>query len=62
MSFITEDGRYCIESHGNGWAYCVTDQQTGDSFWVQDSDADQLQKDTADFTCTDGLADYFAID
>lgn len=55
----TADGRYYVESCGNGWAYQVTCQQTGESFWVQDSDAIQLQEDTQDFTCTDGLENYF---
>ena len=38
-AFVTEDRKYHIESLGNGWAYSVTCQRTGNNFFVQDSDA-----------------------
>jgi len=57
--FVTADRRYHIRSEGNGWGYCVTSQATGDSFWVQDDDASQLQLDTHDFEYTDMLEAYF---
>ena len=52
MAFTTMDGKYYIVSHGNGWAYEVFCQRTGDSFWVQDDDASQLKEDTSDFENT----------
>lgn len=55
----TADGRYYVESYGNGWAYQVTDRQTGQSFWVQDADAAQLQEETQDFAYTATLENYF---
>jgi hypothetical protein len=57
-TFITADNRYHVESLGNGWAYNVTDQKTGESFFVQDSDADQLERDSDYFECTNVLAGY----
>ena len=59
MRFTTHDGKYSVASHGNGWAYEVTSQQTGASFWVQDEDASALQVDTHDFEYTDMLEEYF---
>ena len=59
MQFTTESGRYHITSHGNGWAYEVTDNETGDSLWFQDNDATQLQSDTSDFECETAIAQYF---
>ncbi len=56
--FITEDDKYHIETLGNGWAYSVTCQRTGRNFFVQDHDADTLQRDTDDFTCTGSLDNY----
>lgn len=53
MAFPTADGKYCVIPHGNGWAYEVICQTTGDSFWVQDDDASQLKEDTNDFENTD---------
>jgi hypothetical protein len=58
-AFITSDSKYHVEVHGNGWGYAVTDQTTGDHMWVQDQDADQLQRDTADFDDTTMLDAYF---
>jgi hypothetical protein len=57
-AFITTDNRYHVESLGNGWAYNVTDTRTGQSFFVQDSDAEQLTKDSEYFECTNVLAHY----
>ena len=56
--YPTADGRYYIKSYGNGWAYEVTHQESGASFWVQDDDAQQLRDDTNDFENTDVLGDY----
>ena len=60
-SFVTEDNRYHIESLGNGWAYNVTDQKTGQSFFVQDDNADQLLRDSDYFECTNVLANYMEV-
>ena len=57
-AFVTEDRKYHIESLGNGWAYSVTCQRTGNNFFVQDHDAEQLQKETDDFACTGALDMY----
>lgn len=57
-TFITADGKYHIESLGNGWAYSVTDQRTGKNFFVQDNAAEELQRETADFECTGALDMY----
>ena len=59
-SFTTPTGRFHIISYGNGWAYTVTCQTTGDDFFVQDDSAAQLQEDTADFTDEDVLEEYMA--
>ena len=58
-AFTTQSGAYHIVSHGNGWAYEVTDQATGDSLWFQDEDASRLQDETADFEHEGVLAEYF---
>ena len=57
-TFVTEDNKYHVESLGNGWAYSVTCQRTGKNFFVQDSDADTLQKETDDFQCIGALDNY----
>ena len=59
MQFTTSSGRYLVTSHGNGWAYEVQDQDTGDSLWFQDDSAIQLQQDTEDFENEGQLAQYF---
>ena len=59
MQFVTHDNLYHITSHGNGWAYEVTEQATGDNLWFQDDDAANLQTESADFTNTDVLRTYF---
>lgn len=61
--FTTDDGEYNVESHGNGWAYTVTHNPSGDTLWFQDSDADQLRRDTGDFhpvTTSYILGEYFS--
>lgn len=60
IAFTTPTGRFHITSHGNGWAYTVTCQTTGEDFFVQDESAAQLQEDTGDFTDEDTLAEYMA--
>jgi len=57
-SFVTPDNRYIVESICNGWAYNVTDQRTGQSFFVQDHDAEQLVRDSDYFECTNVLEHY----
>lgn len=57
-TFVTEDNKYHIEVLGNGWAYSVTDQRTGNNFFLQDHDAEQLQRETDDFACTGALDLY----
>jgi len=58
--FTTSDRRYRIVSHGNGWAYEITDTATGKTLWFQDDDAVQVQNNTNDFDDTESLSDYFA--
>ena len=57
MKFIA--GNYHIESHGNGWAYSITDQRTGDNLWFQDDDARNIQDKTGNFEHTEVLEQYF---
>ena len=52
-------GQYHIESHGNGWAYSITDQRTGDNLWFQDADAQAVQDATQDFDYPAALDQYF---
>lgn len=61
MQFTTHDNEFHIVSHGNGWAYEITDQSTGESLWFQDEDAAIVQTDTADFTDTQALREYFDV-
>ena len=58
-TFTTQSGRYHITSHGNGWAYEITDQETGNNLWFQDDDAIQLQDETSDFEHESIIAQYF---
>lgn len=60
ISFIA--GNYHVTSHGNGWAYEITDQSTGESIWIQDSDAEQFQQDTNDFENMESVYNYFGND
>lgn len=57
--FITADGKYAISSYGNGWAYTITCNATGNDLWLQDHDAQQLQTDTNNFENTDVIGQYF---
>jgi len=57
-TFVTEDGKYHVESLGNGWAYSITCQRTGNNFFVQDSNAEQLNQECDDFRCTSVLDQY----
>ena len=59
ISFNTPDRAYLVTSHGNGWAYEITDQQTGHSLWFQDDDALRLQEETQDFELETVLDQYF---
>lgn len=59
MRFITANGRFHVTSHGNGWAYEVTDQSTGASLWFQDQDAEQLQAESDDFENEDAIDQFF---
>jgi hypothetical protein len=63
ISFNTPNRLYLVTSHGNGWAYEITDQETGESLWFQDDDAEQLRQATNDFELESVLDQYFeAID
>ena len=44
--------------HGNGWAYTITDQETGDSFFVQDEEAAHVQHETDNFTDEEALGNF----
>lgn len=60
--FVTIDKRYLVQSHGNGWAYRVTENcRGGRSFFVQDSDALALQEATENFEFTDVIDDYMDL-
>ena len=59
ISFNTPNKAYLVTSHGNGWAYEITDQETGESLWFQDDDASQLQKETNDFEYEYVIDQYF---
>lgn len=58
-TYTTLTGRYLVEVHGNGWAYAVTDQETNESLWFQDQDADTTRERTNDFEDEDSIAQYF---
>lgn len=58
IEFTTPSRRYIVASYGNGWAYNVTDQDTGEGFFVQDHDAQQLQEESNHFENEDILAQY----
>ena len=61
MQFTTQSGRYLVTSHGNGWAYEVTDQETSDTLWFQDADASQFQDETNNFQNEASIAQYFDL-
>jgi hypothetical protein len=58
MNYTTQTFKYHVQEHGNGWAYTVTDQSTGENFFVQDEAADDLQAASNDFENEDVLAQY----
>jgi len=49
---------YTVVSHGNGWAYEITDCN-GDTLWLQDDDAAQLQRESNDFENEIVINQYF---
>ena len=55
----TNSDTYAVFSYGNGWAYSIEDVNTGESVWVQDQDAIQLQHDTDNFNNINVIDDYF---
>jgi hypothetical protein len=60
--FVTIDHKYLVQSHGNGWAYRVTENHRGGrSFFLQDSDATALQEATENVEFTDVLGDYMDL-
>ena len=61
ISFNTPNRRFLITSHGNGWAYEITDQETGHSLWFQDADAESIRDYTQDFENESSIDDYFAV-
>jgi hypothetical protein len=56
FQFTTNDNRYEVVSHGNGWAYEITDNATGKTLWFQDSDECKYKMQPRS---TDALLDYF---
>ena len=58
-TFTTDNGKYTIVSYGNGWAYEVICNTTGDNLWFQDDDAHQLQTETDYFEHTCVIDQYF---
>jgi len=61
MQFNTPTDKFHITSHGNGWAYEVHCNTTGESLWFQDQDADFLRDNTADLTDEDALDTMFSM-
>jgi hypothetical protein len=61
MQFTTPTGKYHITSHGNGWAYEVHCQTTGDNLWFQDQDADFLRDNTEDLTDEEAIGMMFEM-
>ena len=59
MQFTSISGRYHITSHGNGWAYEIHDNETGEELWFQDADADTIRNDSSDFELESVIAMYF---
>ena len=50
--------RFHVAEHGNGWAYTITCQETGDSFFVQDEAAAHVQHETDNFTDEEALQNF----
>lgn len=61
MQFTTANNLYHVTSYGNGWAYEITDQQTGESLWFQDDGAEAIRMDTQDFEDEAALTPYFEM-
>lgn len=61
MQFTTPTGAYLVISHGNGWAYEIHCNTTGEYLWFQDYDADLLQERTDNFTSEEELRVYFEM-
>lgn len=53
--------RFDVVEYGNGWAYEVRDAESGQSFWVQDQDADELKAQSNNFTRAETLDDYMDV-
>lgn len=60
-TFSTHDEKYLITSYGNGWAYEVRCKETDYAFFVQDHDADDMQRATNDFEDTSMLAEAMSV-
>ena len=58
MKYTTPTARYHVTEYGNGWAYTVTDQETGDNFSVQDEAAAHVQHETDNFTDEEALGNF----
>jgi hypothetical protein len=59
MQYTTPTGKFHVSSYGNGWAYEIVCQTTGDSLWFQDDDASFVQAATNDFENESEIALYF---
>lgn len=57
--FDTPTGRYTVTSFGNGWAYTVTCNSTGEHLFFQDYDAEQIQAETDNFENESAIDQYF---
>lgn len=60
-TFSTHDDRFSITSYGNGWAYEVRCNKTDYCFFVQDHDADDMQRCTNDFEDTALLEEAMSV-
>jgi len=61
MQYTSTTGAYLITSHGNGWAYEITEQSTGRSLWFQDNDATTLEAETDNLENDARIGDYFDL-
>lgn len=61
MEFPTPNGHYHITSHGNGWAYEVHCNSTGDTLWFQDDNAYEIEYRTSNFKNEDAIRTYFEL-
>lgn len=59
IQFVTANGAFHVTSHGNGWAYEIKCQNTGDSLWFQDDNAYEIEYRTNNFRNEDAIRDYF---